>query len=125
MININIDLVCVLIGFIWHPKSNNSQTVTKHTHTHTVYETPILGIQRAGGSTNRSPLPATDLLPVSALLGDQLVEDGAELLVDPLHVVDVARHLVHGLHRHYNTTHAQLASLGLHGNETHRLNPAR
>lgn len=36
---------------------------------------------------------------VSSLLADQQVENGSVLLVELLHLVDVARHFVHGLHR--------------------------
>ena len=46
----------------------------------------------------RGPYPR--LLLVQRLLVDELVEHGAVLLVELLHLVDVARHLVHGLDGH-------------------------
>ena len=46
----------------------------------------------------RGPYPR--LLLVQRLLVDELVEHGTVLLVELLHLVDVARHLVHGLDGH-------------------------
>lgn len=53
-----------------------------------------LDVAPAGGATEP---PLLYLSIVANLLGDQLIEDGAVVLVDLLHLVDVAGDLLHGL----------------------------
>lgn len=53
-----------------------------------------------GSCRTRSP-PQTEerlhLFIVASLLGDELIKDRAVILVDLLHLVDVAGHFLHGL----------------------------
>lgn len=59
-----------------------------------------LDVAPAGGATEHPPHPTPPPLYLSIvanLLGDQLIEDGAVVLVDLLHLVDVAGDLLHGL----------------------------
>ena len=48
-------------------------------------------IKKSGGKNRSSP----NLLGRLLVLPEQVVEDGPVLLVDPLHLVDVLRHLLH------------------------------
>lgn len=53
--------------------------------------------ERAGKGRGRA---GSYLFSHRGLLADELVEDGAVLLVELLHLVDVAGHFVHGLRGH-------------------------